>query len=155
MPRITKSDNKYKVLRTKITGLQKAGVDLEEAGPGGLLGVMTDLDPSLTKSDSLVGNIVGFQNELPESTDSLELEIKLLERMVGSNEMKSVSPIKINEDIMINVGTARSIGKASEIKKNVIKIRLKIPVTVEEKNRVVISRQIAGRWRLIGYGTVS
>lgn len=147
-------NDKYKHLSTKVVGLQKAGIDLEDAGPGGLLGVMTELDPFLTKSDSLVGNVVGFVGKVPESRDSLNLQAKLLERVVGSEEMKKVSPIKINEELMINVGTARSIGKVVSMKKDNIELKLKIPVCIEKEERIVISRLISGRWRLIGYGSV-
>ena len=146
--------SKNKSLSTKVTGLQKAGKDLEEAGPGGLLGVMTTLDPYLTKSDSLTGNLVGLPSKLPQSVESLALEIKLLQRVVGSEELKSVLPIKINEDLLINSGTARSIGSVTSIKREKTEMKLKIPICVEQGDRIVISRLIAGRWRLIGYGNV-
>jgi translation initiation factor 2 subunit 3 len=149
-----KIGSKYKPLVSKVVGIQKATIDLEEAGPGGLLGVMTTLDPFLTKSDALVGSIVGLVGKLPEVKESLLLEIKLLERVVGSEELKAVAPIKPNEDILINVGTARSIGSVVSMKKNKLEIKLKIPVCVEQKERVAISRQISGRWRLIGFGNV-
>lgn len=150
-----KIKDRYEPLFTEVVGLQKAGIDLEEAGSGGLVGVLTKLDPSITKSDSLVGNVVGFPGKLPETRDSLDLEIKLLERVVGAEELASVAPIKINENLLINVGTARSIGTVTEVKKEKIELKLKIPVCVEEKDRIVISRQIAGRWRLIGFGEIS
>jgi len=145
---------KYKSILTKVVGLQKAGIDLEEAGPGGLLGVLTTLDPFLTKSDSLVGNVVGLPGKLPETREQLSLEIKLLERVVGLDKTAVISPIRIGEDLMINVGTARSIGSVASIKKERVELKLKIPVCVEEKERIVISRQISGRWRLIGFGTI-
>jgi translation initiation factor 2 subunit 3 len=134
--------------------LQKAGVNLEEAGAGGLLGVMTTLDPSLTKSDALVGNLVGVPGKLPETREQLTLEIKLLERVVGSDELKAVAPIRVGENLMVNIGTSRSIGVVSAMKKEKLELKLKLPLCVEEKDRVVISRQISGRWRLIGYGTI-
>jgi translation initiation factor 2 subunit 3 len=147
-------NDKYKPIITKVVGLQKGGMNLEEAGPGGLLGVMTTLDPFLTKSDSLVGNVVGFVGKVPESKESLTMEIKLLDRVVGAQEVKEISPIKINEEIMINVGTARSVGKVVSIKKDKVELKLKIPVCIEKKERIVISRLIVGRWRLIGYGSI-
>jgi translation initiation factor 2 subunit 3 len=55
---------------------------------------------------------------------------------------------------MINVSTARSIGTVCSIKKNRIELKLKIPICIEEKERIVISRQVSGRWRLIGFGSV-
>ena len=149
-----KTDGKYEPLFTKVKGLQKAGIDLKEAGPGGLLGVLTELDPYLTKSDSLVGNVVGLPGKLPEVRESLLLEVKFLERVVGSRELQALEPIKVNESLLINAGTARSLGIASSVRKDEIELDLKIPVCVETGEKVVISRQIAGRWRLIGYGIV-
>jgi translation initiation factor 2 subunit 3 len=149
-----RAGNKYKPLFTRVNGLQKAGKDIEEAGPGGLLGVLTSLDPSLMKSDSLVGNVVGYPGKLPQSRETLTLEIKILERLVGLSELKSIAPITVSEDLMINVSTARSIGTVCSIKKNRIELKLKIPICIEEKERIVISRQVSGRWRLIGYGTI-
>lgn len=149
-PGIRKGE-RSQALKTKIVGLQKAGIDLEEAGPGGLLGVMTELDPALTKSDSLVGNVIGMPGKLPETKDDIEFEVKLMERVVGSETMGAVQPLKLGETLMVNVGTARSVGSVTSIKKTV-SLRLKIPLCVEKRERIVISRQISGRWRLIGYG---
>lgn len=149
-----KVGSKYRALSSKVVGLQKAGVDMEEAGQGGLLGLLTTLDPCLTKSDTLVGNVVGLSGQLPETRETLSIEIKLMERVVGSEELKAVAPIKVNEDLLINIGTARSIGTVTGMKKDKIDLKLKIPVCVEEKERVVVSRLIAGRWRLIGWGQV-
>ena len=144
----------YKPLVTKVCGLQKAGIDLEEAGPGGLLGMMTELDPSLTKSDALVGNVVGFPGELPEVRYELELEIHLLERIVGAEDLKEVEPIKKGENILINVGTARSLGRVEELKGEKIKLILRIPVCAEIGERVTVSRLVNNRWRLVGYGNI-
>jgi translation initiation factor 2 subunit 3 len=149
-----KIKGRYEPLFSEVVGLQKAGIDLEEAGPGGLLGLLTKLDPSLTKSDALVGNVAGLPGKLPEARDSLSLEIKLLERVVGAEELALVTPVKTNENLLINVGTARSIGIVTEVRKEKIELKIKVPVCVEEKERIVISRQISGRWRLIGFGNV-
>jgi len=146
--------NNYKILKTKIIGLKKSIYNIDEAGAGGLLGLMTELDPFLTKSDSLVGNVVGLPGKLPEIKEKLTMEVKLLERVVGSEEFVNMAPLKVDENLLINVGTARSIGQITSIKKGNIEIDLKIPIIVEEKERIALSRQIVNRWRLIGYGTV-
>lgn len=144
----------YNAITTKVVGLQKANMDLEEAGPGGLLGMMTTLDPALTKSDQLVGNVVGLPRKLSKSRSQIKVGIKLLDRVVGSKEMAKVKPIKIGENLMINAGAARSVGAVTEKKKGTLTLELKIPVYVEEKERIVISRLITSRWRLIGYGNI-
>ncbi len=144
---------KYQQMTTTITGLQKAGTGLEEAEAGGLLGILTDMDPSLTKSDSLVGSVVGLPGKLPPVRESLNLKVKLLERIVGT-ESATNTPIKINENILLNVGTARTVGIVTSIKKDLTEMKLKLPIAVASGERVTVSRQIAGRWRLTGYGSV-
>jgi translation initiation factor 2 subunit 3 len=146
--------NEFKSLRSKIVGLRKANIDLEEAGPGGLLGVMTLLDPALTKSDSLVGNVVGLPEKLPDVSWKLTLEYKLLERVVGTKEFGKVEKIKPNESLLINVGTARTLGIVKKVFEERIELELKLPVCVKKGEKATISRQIHERWRLIGYGTV-
>ena len=147
-----RKNGEYKILRTKIVGLQKAGKDLNEAGPGGLLGILTTLDPFLTKSDSLVGNIVGLPEKLPEILKNILIEFNLLERVIGSKELGKVEPIKKGENLLINVGTARSLGIVKNVSDENLELELKIPICVRKNEKIAISRQIAGRWRLIGYG---
>jgi translation initiation factor 2 subunit 3 len=142
----------HKILNSKILGLQKAGISLKEAGPGGLIGMMTELDPSLTKSDYLVGNVVGLPDKLPEVQNEISIKFKLLERVIGTKELAKVEPIKKGESLLVNVGTARSLGAVKNVSKDVLEMDLKIPICARKDERIVISRQISGRWRLIGWG---
>lgn len=146
-------DGEFMELTSKITGLQQTGQDLEFTEPGGLLGVMTELDPYLTKGDSLSGNVIGLKGKLPETIKELEMETNLLKRVVGTKEELKVDPIKINDMLMLTVGVARTIGPVTSTGKKV-KVKLKIPVCAERGQRVAISRQIQNRWRLIGHGII-
>jgi translation initiation factor 2 subunit 3 len=141
-----------KKIATKIASLEKGGQKIEEAGPGGLLGVMTMLDPYLTKADSLAGNIAGLSGKLPEVRNEIVLEINLLDRVVGTKEMLGMENIKPNEILMINAGSTRSVGTVRNVKGKKVTLVLKIPICGEQGDRIVLSRQILGRWRLIGYG---
>jgi len=146
--------DKWKIITTEIVSMEKAGIKLPEAGAGGLLGVLTKLDPFFTKADGLVGNVVGFPEKLPAVRSELKLKVKLLERVVGTKEMTEVKNIKPQETLMINIGTARSIGIISNVKGNEVEMDLKIPICADIGDRVVLSRQVLGRWRLIGYGEI-
>ncbi len=151
----TRIGEKYTPLTSKIIGLKKGHLELQEAGAGGLVGLMTELDPFLTKSDSLVGNVVGLRGQLPPLYNKLNLQLHLLQRAVGTEDFSDVKPIKTGESLLINIGTARSLGNVTAVKKDFVEIELKIPIIADSDERVVISRQISGRWRLIGYGTLS
>ncbi len=150
-----KIGNKYESLFSRITGLKKAGMELESAGPGGLMGLMTGLDPYVTKSDSLVGNVIGRPGKLPEVRDSFVLKTSMLKRVVGSEDFSDSKPIRVGESLLLNVGTARSVGEVSSVRKENVEMKLKIPVVADRGERVVVSRMAGGRWRLVGYGIIS
>jgi translation initiation factor 2 subunit 3 len=138
----------WSVIKTKVVGLQKAGKNLENAGAGGLLGVLTELDPFLTKADSLAGSLAG--NNLPPVLNDLSMKVNLFEKILD----EKVETIKIGEPIMLNVGAARTLGIVKGLKKDNIEVELKLPICANKGDRVVISRKIAERWRLIGWGII-
>jgi len=142
----------WKIITTKIVSLEKAGKKLEEAEAGGLLGILTELDPFLAKADGLVGNIVGLPGKLPEIRNKITLNINLLERVVGTKEEMKMQNIRFNEPLMINIGTGRSVGVVTKIRGKDIEMDLKLPICADAGERIVLSRQVMGRWRLIGYG---
>jgi translation initiation factor 2 subunit 3 len=144
--------DKWSPIKTKIISMEKAGIKLEESSAGGLLGILTKLDPYFTKADGLVGNVVGHPGKLPPVLNQIKLKTNLLDRVVGSKDMESVSNLKQQESLLLNVGTARSVGVVEKIKGNEIEMKLKIPVCADKGDRFVFSRQVLGRWRLIGWG---
>ncbi|MBL7169632.1 MAG: translation initiation factor IF-2 subunit gamma, partial [Candidatus Aenigmarchaeota archaeon] len=62
--------------------------------------------------------------------------------------------IKPNEMLMINIGTGRSVGVVTGFKGKSIELTLKLPICADIGERIVVSRQILGRWRLIGCGVL-
>jgi translation initiation factor 2 subunit 3 len=144
----------YEPIRTRIAGLKTGGADVNEVHPGGSIGLLTSLDPSIVKSDSLVGNVVGHAGKLPPVWDNLNMENHLLQRVVGSKEELNVEPIKKDEVLMLNVNAAATVGFVTELRKGGFRCRLKLPVCADIGARVTISRRIANRFRLIGYGII-
>lgn len=142
-----KGKEKYHPILTKIVALSAGKERLESAIPGGLIAVGTSLDPSLTKADALVGNMLGRAGTLPETTDSLEVEFSLLKRPDMENP-----PLKLNEPLVLGIGTSTSIGFVQKIKKNTVSIMLRRPLCAEGKTKIAISRKIGQRWRLSGFG---
>jgi len=140
-------------LTSEIVGLNTGGEDVDEVGPGGLVGVATKLDPSLTKADSLSGSVAGEPGTLPDVLISFEMETHLLDRVVGTKEERDVAPIKLKEPLMMNCGTTTTIGVVSRVKGNV-QVTLKLPVCADKGDRVALSRRVGARWRLIGYGII-
>jgi len=144
----------YEPLHTTITSLKFGKISVEEAKPGGLVAIGTKLDPSLTKSDNLVGNAVGKPGQLPPVLDTLRIEYNLLERVVGLRETVKVEPIRKGEMLMLTVGTAITLGTVTGVGKDTFEIKLRRPVVAWDGARVAFSRRIHGRWRLVGWGYV-
>ncbi len=139
---------------TKIIGLKTGGENIEDVHPGGSIGILTELDPSIVKSDNLSGSIVGLKDKLPDVWNEFYLKPKLLERIVGAKDNLVVEPIKLSENLMLNVNSSATVGIVTEIKKDLIHVKLKIPVCCYQEDRVTISRIVGARWRLIGYGNI-
>ncbi|MBN2203108.1 MAG: translation initiation factor IF-2 subunit gamma [Candidatus Aenigmarchaeota archaeon] len=138
-----KLNNQWKAIKTKVIGLQKAGMNLERADAGGLLGVLTELDPSLAKTDYISGSVAG--RDLPPVLDKVRFRPNLFEES---------DPLREGEKLMINAGTARTVGVVKNLKNNVCDVDLLLPICADKGERLVISRMISERWRLMGWGLI-
>jgi translation initiation factor 2 subunit 3 len=139
---------------SEVVGIMASGKSVNDATPGGLVGISTKLDPRLTKSDALAGNVLGYPNELPEILTQFTMDVRLLERVVGTEEELQVENIKMNEPLMLSVGTATTLGIVTSARDDVVEVRLKRPVCAENGWNVAVSRRIGSRWRLIGAGVI-
>jgi translation initiation factor 2 subunit 3 len=155
LPQRQKNRVKMREMYTTITSLHVGNTQVEEAIPGGLAGIGTMLDPSLTKSDGLVGSLAGKPGTLPPVLESMVLEYRLFDKVVGSMTEEKVAQIAKGEKLLLNVGTAKTMGEVSDVSKKTVEMQLSIPVCALPGDRVALSRRIGGRWRLIGVGTVS
>jgi translation initiation factor 2 subunit 3 len=155
LPQRQKNRVKMRELYTTVTSLHVGNAQVDEAVPGGLAGIGTMLDPSLTKSDGLVGSLAGKPGTLPDVLDQMVLSYRLFDTVVGSMTEEKVAQIAKGEKLLLNVGTAKTMGEVAEVSKEAIVMDLSIPVCAVPGDRVALSRRIGGRWRLIGVGTVS
>jgi len=144
----------YEPLFSEIVSLEAGGKNVNEAHCGGLVGLGTLLDPSYSKADSLIGNIAGKRGMLPPILSEVILETHILDRAVGTKELMKIEEVAMNETLLMHVGAAITVGKVSSIRKDSVQIKLTRPVCVQTGSRVALSRKIAGRWRLIGFGMI-
>ncbi|MEM3178233.1 MAG: translation initiation factor IF-2 subunit gamma, partial [Candidatus Micrarchaeaceae archaeon] len=107
----------YEPIITKIESLSTSENRIEEALPGGLIAIGTDLNPVLTKADSLVGNIVGHVGKLPDVKDSLELEYHDLNR---SDLPKQA--FREDEPLILGIGTGTVVGYVKSARRKSISI---------------------------------
>ncbi|HYB04554.1 MAG TPA: translation initiation factor IF-2 subunit gamma [Nitrososphaerales archaeon] len=139
---------------TKVTSVMSSAGPQDNVHPGGLIAVGTELDPFYTRSDSLVGSVLGKPDNLPPVFESLSMEAKLFDTAVGTQELVKVDKIKMSEILRLNVGTGVTVGIVSSSRDSIIDCKLKKPICASKGSRIAISRRIGDRWRLIGAGKV-
>jgi translation initiation factor 2 subunit 3 len=133
-----------------VLSLHCEGGSLKEAVSGGLIGVGTTLDPAVVKGDKLVGQILSADKDIGEISNELQIDYMLIKREGFDNPL-----LKLNEPMVVSVGTATSIGSIVKLKGNKLTLRLKRALYVEKGSKVALSRRMEQRWRLSCFGVIS
>ena len=154
--RLVEEANKLvaKPITATVTGMMTGGAQVEELHPGGSVSLLTSLDAAIVKGDQLTGNLVGKPGTLPPVWSDLKLEAHLLERMVSDGEDVKIDPLRLQEMLLLNVNSAKTVGAIVELKKGVATCKLKLPICAFVGDKVTISRRMGNRFRLIGYGLI-
>jgi translation initiation factor 2 subunit 3 len=144
----------YQTLTTNILSIHRGNKTVQEVLPGASISIETELDPFLTKADSLSGCVLGLKEKLPEITNKVKIKSQLFKEILGVSERKEVSPFKTKEMLMLSVNTTITVGTVEKISKDEIELFLNIPIVSMRGDNVGIARNIDGHWRLIGFGEV-
>lgn len=150
-------------IHSRIVTLYAEQNDLQYAVPGGLIGVGTMIDPTLTRADRLVGMVLGHRGYLPEVYVEVEVSYYLLRRLLGvragnSGRQAKIEKLTKNEVLLVNIGSTSTGGKVSAIKESdsesLAKISLMGPVCTKIGEKIALSRRVEKHWRLIGWGNI-
>jgi len=144
----------YQTVTTKIISLHKGNSTVEEVVPGASISIETELDPSLTKTDSLNGCLISILNGLPEISSSLKLKTELFKEVLGEAEHRKVEPLKTKELLMLSANTTISVGSIEKIKDEIAELSLNIPIVPIIGENVGLARNVNNHWRLIGYAEI-
>lgn len=149
-PGTTRKESEFpSPLKCKVMSLREENEPLSEARPGGLIAVGTPVDPALTKSDSLVGSMVGHVGKLPDAVNMLRVKYEMIKRKDIDNPL-----LKENEMLAINLNTATTVGIITSLAKGIATVKLKKPLVYDRAARVALSRKVGQRWRLAGWGSL-
>ena len=146
----------YEPIKSRVVSMQGGGLNLDNMHAGGLCGMATPLDPAITTSDNLSGQVVAKVGDLPEVRDTVNISVYLMDKMVAGEgeEATPIMPLRSNEMLMVNVATATSVGVVSNVKKGNATLSLRLPICADSGQRISLSRRVGSRWRLIGHGTI-
>jgi len=144
---------------SRIASLYAEQNDLQYAVPGGLIGVGTKIDPTLTRADRLVGQVLGTRGNLPDVFSEVEISFYLLRRLLGVKQAEGSKQAKVQklakqEILMVNIGSTATGGKVLAVKNDLAKILLTQPVCTQEGEKIALSRRVDKHWRLIGWGQI-
>lgn len=132
-----------------VQSLREGNDELKKATPGGLVAIGTTLDPSLTKSDALVGAVIGRKGEVPDPTDTISVKYSMLPRKDIQN-----MPLRENEPVVVNVHTSTGVGFITKLSKGTATIKLKKPTVVYKDMHVALSMRVGQRWMLSAWGQI-
>ncbi len=140
----------YEPIITKIESLSADKDRLDEAIAGGLIAIGTDLDPAMTKADTLVGQMVGRVGKLPDVTFTLDMRYESLNR-----DDLPKQAFKPDEPLLLGIGTGTNVGYVKSVKKNAMVVELRHAACVDKNAKVSVLRNFSQRWRLSGYGVLN
>ncbi|KAI8568858.1 hypothetical protein RHMOL_Rhmol02G0233000 [Rhododendron molle] len=144
---------------SRIVSLYAEQNELQFAVPGGLIGVGTTMDPTLTRADRLVGQVLGEVGSLPEVFVELEVNFFLLRRLLGvrtkgTEKQGKVSKLAKAEILMLNIGSMSTGARVVAVKNDLAKLQLTSPVCTSRGEKIALSRRVEKHWRLIGWGQI-
>ena len=103
---------------------------------------------------------------MPEVLSEIEVQYDLLGRLLGvrasaktedgaSGSTTKVSALKVDEVLMINVGSQSLGGKVVAIRnKETVRIEFTRPVCANKGDKIAMSRRVGNNHRLIGWGKI-
>eukprot|EP01038_Epipyxis_sp_PR26KG_P010398 gene10398-13966_t len=163
-PKDADGNMKCTPIYSRVMSLYAEHNDLQYAVPGGLIGVGTKIDPTLTRADRLVGQVVGLRDHLPDVFTEVEVSYYLLRRLLGVKALEGAKQAKVTklakgEMLMVNIGSTSTGGRVVKVLEGsnsepVVRITLTQPVCTQENEKIALSRRIDKHWRLIGWGEI-
>lgn len=132
---------------SRIVSLFAEQNPLQYAVPGGLIGVGTTVDPTLTRADRLVGQVLGQVGALPSVFVELEVNFFLLRRLLGvrtqgEEKQGKVAKLTKAEVLMLNIGSMCTGARVVAVKNDLAKLQLTSPVCTSAGEKVALSRRV-------------
>ncbi|MEM4687296.1 MAG: translation initiation factor IF-2 subunit gamma, partial [Zestosphaera sp.] len=90
----------------------------------------------------------------PDPVTQVSIRYSLLERVPGTKEQVRVEPLKPKDTIMITAGVAVTLATVDSVGREVASLTLRKPIVAWSGMRVAVSKQVLGRWRLVGWGHI-
>lgn len=144
----------YEPITTRILSIHKGDSSVNDVSPGASISIETELDPFMTKTDSLTGSIISTKGNLPEITSRTKIKAELFKEVLGEEEKNKVEGLRTKEMLMLSVNTTITVGTVEKVSGDLVEMKLNIPIVGIKGDNVGIARNMNGHWRLIGFGEI-
>ena len=131
---------------TNILSIESDNVNLDSITPGGLVAILTDIDPYYTKGDMLSGNILGKVGELPTVYHDISLEYSKLEEFDGIWNPKN------GDAVYLQIGNITSEARLTKIKGSILSFQLIKPSCIEKDSKILVCRKELSILKIVGMG---
>ena len=128
-----------------VTSINADTNKLDKAISGGLIGVCSSLDPSLTVNNKLVGNMLSEYNQLNDVYETFMIDFSPLDNTININK---------GDTVLINHNACNTNALIHSFKKGKLVLELlDRPMCAEIGDRITLSQNI-NSFKIIGYGII-
>lgn len=117
---------------TSVLSFESDKKQIETVNPGGLVGILTEVDPFFCKSDGLKSNII------VKESDNIPIYNDIKISYIKIDEFEGNWIPKINEKIFIQVANMSSDGKIKTSKSNILEIELIKPICLMDSYKILL-----------------
>lgn len=139
----------YKPHYTKIISLKSETTELSNIGPGGLIGIGTNIDPFYCKNDSMIGMIAGLKGNMPSVYTEITIKYNTITFSDYKwNKFKSMP-------VIIIVGTNNIDGKIIDFDDDYVSLKLNKPACIPINSIIILCNKTADGFNISAYGYIS
>eukprot|EP00003_Mantamonas_plastica_P030091 TRINITY_DN731_c0_g2_i2.p1 TRINITY_DN731_c0_g2~~TRINITY_DN731_c0_g2_i2.p1 ORF type:complete len:444 (-),score=126.88 TRINITY_DN731_c0_g2_i2:546-1877(-) len=171
LPGITKRNENGQIVAVRpiksiVRSLKSDETILDQAIPGGLIGVGTSLDPSLCIGDNLVGQtMVAADGETPTVYTSLICKCEFIDRIFNDDDedqsdhdeqAKNQMCLRKRDRVSVHTNAAVVFAMVQRVAStvNIVELTLASAACLDKGSRVTIAKKIEGKSRVIGFAEV-
>jgi translation initiation factor 2 subunit 3 len=121
----------YQTIKTKLLSFESDKHKINSIQPGGLVGILTEIDPFFCKNDSLKGNII-TNYDIPVYHD-IKVKYTKIKEFDGEWEPKN------GDKLFLHIANMSSEARITKNKNDIMDIQLIKPICIENNQNILIS----------------
>jgi len=117
---------------TKLLSFESDKIKLDIVEPGGLVGILTNIDPYYCKNDILKGNIITLVGQSLPIYDEIKIEFNKIDEFDG------IWIPKNGDKIFLQISNMFTEARLSKVKNNIMIFQLIKPVCIDNNSKIMI-----------------